>query len=451
VRTFEEDELGDGEAKRHYLIGRQQMKLMVARGAAAGMPDVVQTNGSVTGPGRWRASRRVAATRPFELVGIALVSALIALVSLVAAGSAWGSVAVPSRSADKLVNRALRALVAMPSGPPGAVAVIQRGRSFVLHRAGVGDLRTGRPIGAFEHMRLASVAKAFNGAVALALVARGRLSLDDTIGRLLPWLPGAWWPVTLRQMLDHTSGLPDYTGTRAWQQALNTTPHATPPPAWLLAYSQREPLVFKPGSRYAYSNSDNNVVGLMIQAATDRSYEHELAALVFRPLGLRQTSLPASFRLSRPYVHGYGLPSPSREDVSQLVSGAWVQASGAVVSTPFELNRFIRAYVGRKLFGRAVQAQQLRLVAGHSEPIGPGQNRAGMGIFRYRTRCGTVYGHTGNFFGYTQFAAASLDGRRSVTVSVNEQLNEGLVGRGLAVFKRLRAAEETAVCAALAR
>ena len=111
----------------------------------------------------------------------------------------------------------------------------------------------------------------------------------------------------------------------------------------------------------------------------------------------------------------------------------------------------LRAYVGRRLFRRAVQAQQLRLVTGHSEPIGPGQNSAGLGIFRYRTRCGTVYGHTGNFFGYTQFAAASLDGRRSVTVSVNEQLNEGLVGRGLAVFKRLRAAEETAVCAALAR
>lgn len=376
---------------------------------------------------------------------------LIGLASTAVVAFARSSVAVASRSVDRSLDRALRALVAMPSGPPGAVAVIQRGRSIMLHRAGVGDLRTGRPIGARDHMRLASVSKAFNGAVALALVARGRLSLDDTIGKLLPWLPQAWWPVTLGQALDHTSGLPDYTTNRAWQKALGMAPHATPPSAWLLAYSQRKPLVFKPGSRYAYSNSDNIVVGLMIQAATGRSYEHELAALVFRPLGLRQTSLPASFRLSRPYVHGYGLPSPGREDVSQLVSGAWVQASGGVVSTPFELNRFIRAYVGRKLFGRAVQAQQLRLLAGHSEPIGPGQNRAGMGIFRYRTRCGTVYGHTGNFFGYTQFAAASLDGRRSVTVSVNEQLNQDLVGRGLAVFKRLRAAEETAVCAALAR
>jgi D-alanyl-D-alanine carboxypeptidase len=173
--------------------------------------------------------------------------------------------------------------------------------------------------------------------------------------------------------------------------------------------------------------------------------------LVLRPLGLRQTSLPAGFRMPKPYVHGYTLPSPGREDWSQVVSAAWVQASGGVVSTPSDLNRFIRAYVGRKLFGRAVQAQQLRFVMGHSEPIGPGQNSAGLAIFRYRTRCGTVYGHTGNFNGYTQFAAATLDGRRSVTVSVNEQLAQDLAGPGHAVFKRLRAAEETAVCAALAR
>jgi D-alanyl-D-alanine carboxypeptidase len=423
---------------------------MGARGAAATVTDVALTNGSVTGTARGRVLRQAPATRRCKLLGIVLVSALIASISAVGAAPAWGSLAVPSRSADRSLDRELRALVTMPSGPPGAVAMIQRGRSIVRHRAGVGDLRTGRPIGAFDQMRVASASKAFTGAVALALVARGRLSLGDTIGRLLPWLPRAWWPVTLRQALDHTSGLPDYTANRAWQHAFSIAPHATPPPAWLLAYSQGERLVFTPGSRFAYSNSDNIVVGLMIQAATGRSFEHELDALVLRPLGLAQTSLPTGFRMPRPYVHGYSLPSPGREDLSEVVSGAWLQASGGVVSTPFELNRFIRAYVGRKLFGRAVQAQQLRFVTGHSEPIGPGQNNAGLGIFRYRTRCGTVYGHTGNIYGYTQFAAATLDGRRSVTVSVNEQLTQDLAGHGLAVFKRLRAAEETAVCAALA-
>ncbi len=380
-------------------------------------------------------------------VGVALALALAAL--LTAAGAAAASDA--TRSADSLLDQALRGLVTTQGGPAGAVAVIQRGGSIALHRAGVGNLRSGRAIRGTDHMRLASVSKAFSGAAALTLVARGRLSLNDTIGKRLPWLPQAWWPVTLRQLLDHTSGLPDFTTNAQWQSALSASPHATPPSPWLLAFSTSDPLVFKPGSKYTYSNSDNIVVGLMIEAVTGRSYAHELGALVLRPLGLRQTSLPVGFRMPTPYVHGYALPSPGREDDSQVVSASWVQASGGVVSTPFDLNRFIRRYIGRKLFGRAVQAEQLRLVAGHSEPIGPGQNDAGLALFRYRTRCGTVYGHTGNFFGYTQFAAATLDGRRSVTMSINEQLNQTLTGQALVVFNRLRAADETAVCAALAR
>jgi D-alanyl-D-alanine carboxypeptidase len=378
------------------------------------------------------------------------VVCLAALTSSAFAGSAAGASGAGAASVNgATLTQALRGLVAMSGGPPGAIAVVQRSRSIARYRAGAADLQTGRAIRASDHMRLASVSKAFSGAVALALVDRGRLSLDDTIGKLLPWLPRPWWPVTLRQALNHTSGLPDFAASRAWQEALARGPHATPPPPWLLVYVSREPLAFKPDSRYAYSNSDNIVVGLMIEAATGRSFEQELAALVLRPLSLRQTSLPAGFRMPFPFLHGYDFSPPPRDDLSTVSSGAWTWASGGMVSTPADLNRFIRAYVGRSLFSRRVQSQQLRFVAGHSEPIGPGANSAGLGVFRYRTRCGTVYGHTGNYFGYTQFAAATLSGRNSVTVSVSEQLNQNYTGQRLAVFKRLRAAEAIAVCAAL--
>ena len=78
-------------------------------------------------------------------------------------------------------------------------------------------------------------------------------------------------------------------------------------------------------------------------------------------------------------------------------------------------------------------------------------NSAGLGIFRYRTRCGTVYGHTGSFPGYTQFAAATLDGARSVTVSANAQLGPDSPRHSdRAAFKLLRRADTLAVCAALA-
>jgi D-alanyl-D-alanine carboxypeptidase len=105
--------------------------------------------------------------------------------------------------------------------------------------------------------------------------------------------------------------------------------------------------------------------------------------------------------------------------------------------------------VGGKLFDERTQAKQRRVVeGGSSEPPGPGKNSAGLALFRYQTRCGTVWGHTGNTPGYTQFMAASPNGSRSVTVSINSQLAPP-VGDPDA-FKALRRAEGLAVCAALA-
>ena len=99
-------------------------------------------------------------------------------------------------------------------------------------------------------------------------------------------------------------------------------------------------------------------------------------------------------------------------------SGAW--ASGAIVSTPADLNGFIRADLGLRFFGAAQQREQMRFVPRRRvEPAGPGRNSAGLALFRYRTRCGTVYGHTGNFPGYVQCAAATADGSRAVTTSLN--------------------------------
>jgi D-alanyl-D-alanine carboxypeptidase len=299
-------------------------------------------------------------------------------------------------------------------------------------------------------MRMASTSKAFSGAVALALVDRGTLSLDDTIAQRLPNLPADWGPVTLRQLLDHTSGLPDFTEDQGWTSALQSDPHTLfLPHALLLSFVADRPLQFPPGTQFHYSNSDNVVVALMAEQATGQAYDALLSSLVFSPLGLDQTSLPDGVRLPSPYIHGYDNEGNPPEDLSTLLSGSATWASGGMVSTPLDANAFARGYAGRKLFGAATQDQQLQLVAGHSEPTGPGANSAGLGIFRYRTKCGTVYGHTGNIFGYTQFLAATLDGKRSVTFSISEQLNEGMNGRLLAAFKALRRTEETAVCVAL--
>ncbi len=352
---------------------------------------------------------------------------------------------------DAALDASLRSLVARRGGPPGAIAVVQRGSHREVHAFGVRNVKSGLPMRANDRMRIASAAKAFNGAVALSLVSKGKLSLNDTIGKRLPNLPKAWSKVTLRQLLNHTSGIPDFSQDEGFRKDVFASLKKAPPPEKLLTYVYDEDLLFRPGSKYHYSNSDNVAVALMVREVTGQSYRSQLQKQVYGPLGLTKTTLPAGPNLRAPYIHGYDNDPRERppEDVSELIAAGWAWASGGIVSTPSDLNTFIRGYVGGELFDRRVRAQQRRVIeGGSSEPPGPGKNSAGLALFRYETKCGTMWGHTGNTVGYTQFMAASSNGRRSVTVSVNEQLipEEGAPG----AFKALRRAEERAVCAALA-
>jgi D-alanyl-D-alanine carboxypeptidase len=356
---------------------------------------------------------------------------------------------------DAALDAALRSLVARRGGPPGAIAVVQRGSHREVHAFGVRNVKRGLPMRANDRMRIASTSKAFNGAVALSLVSKGKLSLNDTIGELLSDLPKppphAWADVTLGQLLKHKSGLPDYLEDPDFQKALENSPTKAPPPEKLLSYvyDHDPPLLFDPGSRYQYSNTDNIAVGLMVEAATGTTYESQLHKQVYGPLGLsKKTTLPAGAKLRRPFRHDYDVREDPPEDISESVAAGWAWASGGMVSTPYDLNDFIRGYVGGDLFDQRTRAKQRRVVEGGGEPPGPGINSAGLGIFRYQTRCGTVWGHTGNFFGDTQFMAASPDGRRSATVSINTRLVPTFGDPG--AQKALVRAEGLAVCAALA-
>src|SRR5215467_8972543 len=117
------------------------------------------------------------------------------------------------------VKDAATELAAKTDGPPGVIVVVQRPNDRQVIRAGVANLRTGAPLRVGKHMRLASVAKAFSGATALSLVARRVLSLDDTVGKWRPDLPHEWADITLRQLLNHTSGIPDFSKEEAFLEA----------------------------------------------------------------------------------------------------------------------------------------------------------------------------------------------------------------------------------------
>lgn len=163
------------------------------------------------------------------------------------------------------------------------MAVLKRGSRTEVYRAGVAKIGSDRPIEVTDHMRIASTAKAYSGAVSLQLVDRGKLRLKSTIGKVLPRLPRAWHRVTLRQLLNHTSGLPDFSDDPEFLALVTEDPRRRFDSRRLLDFVADEPLAFRPGARYAYSNSDNIAVALMAEAVTGRRYEKLLAQLVYRP------------------------------------------------------------------------------------------------------------------------------------------------------------------------
>jgi D-alanyl-D-alanine carboxypeptidase len=192
----------------------------------------------------------------------------------------------------------------------------------------------------------------------------------------------------------------------------------------------------------------------MIQAATGRPYGRVLTRDVLQPLGLTHTTLPVGTHVDRPYIRGSALGRRTgrpHDDVSRDLAAGWAWASGGIVSAPADLNKSIRGYVSGRLISATLRArwQRLFVPASGSEPRGPGFNSAGMALFRYQTRCRTVYGHSGNTLGYTQYAFATRDGTRSATVSINVQVTQQSEGQRARVFSGLRRGAQSAICQAL--
>ena len=379
--------------------------------------------------------------------------AQVAVAAIAAAGvcapafAASGDVAKRAGTGPAL-RSALDEVIEAPLGPPGlSVLIDRRGESQFLTR-GVADVKTDKAPTKRMRMRIASMAKAFNGAVALSLVSEGKLGLDDTIGKWLPGVLPKAENVTLSQALQHTGGLPDYIRDEAFIDVLIADPAQYLSPLELLGFVADKDLRHEPGTKYEYSDTDNIVVGLMAEAATGLTYDQLLRRYVYKPAKLDRTSLPNTILMPAPFLHGYEIAEDEPpDDVSETINPALAWASGGIVSTPLDVGRFFRAYVGGELFRGKARRAQNNFVIGSSQPPGPGRNRATLGLFRYVTRCGTLYGHTGSFPGYRLFAASTGNGKRSVVFSVNSQIVEG---QGSAeVSDLIRLAQEDAVCHAL--
>jgi D-alanyl-D-alanine carboxypeptidase len=376
--------------------------------------------------------------------GIAYLGALAAIVvvSLAAASTAGAS------DTGKQLRAALDEVMSAPEPPPGIAVLIQRGDDIQYLRRGEANVETGQPPRRNQHYRVASMAKAFNGAVALALVSKGKLELDDTIGEVLPGVLPLAEDVTLAQALIHTGSLPDYIRDEDFVAELLSDPAQYMTPLELLEFVAKTEPMFDPGERYEYSDTDNVIVALMAEEVTGKTYDELLERHVYSKAGLTETSLPVTIEMPTPFMHGYEVPiGAPPEDVSEFINPALAWASGGLVSTIDDVNRFFRAYVGGDLFDRQTRKAQRDFIIGSSSPPGPGRNRATLGLFRYETHCGTVLGHTGSFPGYRLFAASSRNGRRSVVFTANAQIVPGSGSQETSDL--IRHAQVDAVCHAL--
>ncbi|WP_249998056.1 serine hydrolase domain-containing protein [Actinoplanes sp. M2I2] len=328
--------------------------------------------------------------------------------------------AAPPRSELQTALDDLRAL-----GITGAQGEISAGRRDVVARSGVADRRTGRPMPLDGRFRIGSNTKTFVAVVVLQLVGEGRLSLDDTVERRLPGVVSGngndGRRITVRQLLQHTSGLFNYTndlaalGSAESYQAHRFDHYE---PADLVAIAMKHEPGFAPGARWEYSNTNYILAGMIIERVTGHSWSSEVRSRILRPLGLNDTSYPQDrSTLPRPHARSYQqfVPGGPLLDVTEFNPTA-AGAAGGMVSTTADLTRFWRAVQRGELLRPAQAAQMHRTVlADGMQDIVPGI-RYGLGIFQVPNDCGGFWGHPGDVVGTSTFNGVSRAGDRAVVL-----------------------------------
>src|SRR4051794_30865069 len=267
--------------------------------------------------------------------GTLLVAAVVAL-TMVAASLTPPAVAATRPSiASAQLQQLLDQIVA--GGAPGAIGLVRQGDTTVRAASGTADLGTHRAMSVGDRFRVGSITKSFVATVVLQLVGEGRLSLDDSVARWLPGLVPNGRHITVRQLLNHTSGLFSYTDDprvlAPYLQQHNS--HFVWRPRQLVAIATSHPPLFPPGTAWAYSNTNYVLLGLIVERATGTDLGRQLRQRIFDPLRLRDTSFPViTGRIPGRHAHGYANVTPGAPltDTTELGT-SWAWAAGSIVST----------------------------------------------------------------------------------------------------------------------
>jgi len=341
------------------------------------------------------------------VVAATFVVAGVAGVSLRADAQATPSKAQVARVVDSLAKEFI---TDKEHGSPGvSVSIVRGSDTLVMKGWGMADLANAVPATAQTVYRIGSITKQFTSSAVMQLVQDGRVKLDEPIGTYLPTLPEAWRAATVRQYLNHTSGVPSYTNVgqrwvRRWGEEM--------PPDTLIALTANDTLWFKPGTSWRYDNSGYVVLGMLMEKVTGRPWGTDMYERFFKPLGLTNTENCLSRPLIKHRAQGY-----------ELVKGEWTNAqylamtqpyaAGALCSTVGDLAKWDHA-LGT---GRVVSPQSYAMMTTPEGAAAPRHYGFGLGT---DTLAGQqVIRHNGGINGFISDNAWFPDVQMSVTVLTN--------------------------------
>ncbi|MED2790126.1 MULTISPECIES: serine hydrolase domain-containing protein [Bacillus cereus group] len=306
-------------------------------------------------------------------------------------------------------------------GFPGILVKTYEGGKTWGYAAGVANLSTKKPMKTDFRFRIASVTKTFTATVVLQLAGENRLNLDDSIEK---WLPGVIQgngydakQITIRQILNHTSGIAEYSRTKEADFFKNRNKSFTAEDLVKLGLSL--PPDFAPGKGWSYSNTGYVLLGILIEKVTGNSYAEEIENRIIEPLELSNTFLPGNSSVIPGTNHARGYFQP--DGASELKDITYYNPSigssaGDMISTADDLNKFFSYLLSGKLLKEQQLKQMLTTVpTGSAEIVG-----YGLGIYETRLPNGvSIWGHSGGIPGFSTFAGGTLGGKHTLAVNLN--------------------------------
>ncbi len=404
-------------------------------------------------PGRGRAAHASSSRRRRILLGAAFTALAGVMVGVGVASADGGGTqntrepavakAGPGRHHDA-VQKSLDRLI--DDGIPGALAAVRDPGGRTRHyTAGVGDLRTRSKVPVDGKVRIASNTKMFTATVVLQLVGEGKVGLDEPVETYLPGLVRGdgidGRDITVRQLLQHTSGLPDYDDDVV-KDYLTKQQHRHFEPRETLDLALAKKAEFAPGTDWGYSNTNYTLAGLIVQRVTGRPIGEEITKRVIEPLRLRDTYWPGvgDQTVKGRHPHGYFRMTedePWADVTVQDPSAAW--AAGALIGTPSDLNRFLTSLLDGKLLKPAQLTEMQKTVEAPGFDVTDGSTY-GLGLATIKLSCGGfAWTHGGDAVGYSTRNGVTEDGR-AATVAVTATATT------LDVHEHLADALDTALC-----